>query len=147
MTKKKIVNSTSVKVAGMMMTFVMLLSFQSFQPFQSTHTMKSSTDGSEIVLTFAASNNKYCLHFKDGYIHHNGYGNRWFTGTIVNHPLNETESQKPSNYLISSTNDSSYSIEKHPLAVNRKTKGTDWMGVNSYIKEHWIYLNLPTPFV
>ena len=139
-------NVTSISEKAVLMILCTLLPLMSSLK-ATVPVINGVADGSKIVHTFAASSDLYCLHFKDGSINHNGYGHKWYTGTIDNHPLNEAVSQVPTNYTIISADDPVYTNGKNPVAVYRKTKGTDWMWIPSYIKDHWIYLKLPSPLV
>jgi len=99
------------------------------------------------------------VHVDDGHVVHHGKGQKRSEEKAVVTPLDAARADKPATWTISSADDAAYNKEaKAPARVGRKSKGTDfaWMcekwengrAVNinpDHAKEHWIYLELPSP--
>lgn len=101
------------------------------------------------------------VHLKDGYTIYHKNGEKRSNESVVVEMLNVTEAARVSSYILTSTDDSNYSTSKNPTVIGRKTKGAEftWMCqtwdntqgcINNdpdHVKEHWIYLTLPTPLI
>src|SRR5664279_4586005 len=98
------------------------------------------------------------LHFNDGHVQHHQRGEPRSAEKVFTDPLDVVAASRPETYAITSTDDPAYRETKLPKSIGRKSKGTDfaWFvdkwenghAVNSrpdHIKEHWLYLELPTP--
>jgi endoglucanase len=124
------------------------------------------SNGSEIVSVLPLTNKIILVHFDDGYVQHHTIGQLKSEDFAVVSPLNTDQAMQLNSYLISSLDDSYYSIPINPLDIGRKTKGTDFtMDCDSYgyiplffnngcintvednAKEHWVYLFLPQAMV
>ncbi|NJK93935.1 MAG: hypothetical protein HC905_02515, partial [Bacteroidales bacterium] len=101
------------------------------------------------------------LHMKDGYAIYHKNGEARNHESVVVELLNSTDASNTFAYTISSIDDANYTSPKNPTSIGRKTKGSEftWMCqtwdntkgcINTdpdHVKEHWIYLSLPTPLV
>ncbi|MEO1624989.1 MAG: glycoside hydrolase family 9 protein [Bacteroidota bacterium] len=98
------------------------------------------------------------VHFDDGEVRHHQLGESRGTEWVIGTPLNTTAASAANAYQIVSSDDPAYQTPLSPTSVNRKSKPTDfawlcqgWNGtgcVNTdadHAKEHWLYLNLPSP--
>jgi endoglucanase len=98
------------------------------------------------------------LHFDDGQVIHHKRGEPRSADTVVVDPLDVARAGTPTTYTIQSKDDPAYQAGKIPLRVGRKSKGTEFAwyvdkwennrAVNErpdHAKEHWLYLELPTP--
>jgi endoglucanase len=113
----------------------------------------SATDVKEVL---PLTKNILVVHFDDGYVIHHTKGQQRVNESVVTNPLNIANALLLAAYSISSTNDASYSSAKNPVDIGRKSKGTEFAWLcesydngcinNSpdYVKEHWLYLFLPT---
>lgn len=103
------------------------------------------------------------IHFDDGYVQYHQQGENFMNQAAFVSPLAEALADQPAQYALLSEEDSSYRNAKAPVAVNRKSKGTEFawlcegwaflpfyqsMGCDNttpdFAKEHWVYLHLPT---
>ncbi len=98
------------------------------------------------------------LHFNDGHVRHHQRGEPRTAEQVFTDPLDVVAASRPETYTIASTDDPAYRDKQLPKSIGRKSKGTDfaWFvdkwedgrAVNSrpdHTKEHWLYLELPTP--
>lgn len=98
------------------------------------------------------------LHYKDGYVVHHKRGEARSNETVVQDPLDVAQAVIPATYQLTSATDPAYRQATKPLAVGRKSKGTDfawftdrWVGDHfendrpDHTKEHWLYLEFPKP--
>lgn len=98
------------------------------------------------------------LHFRDGYVIHHRIGQKRSDEKVVlESPLSVLLATDPANYTLASEDDPAFRVARRPIAVARKSKGTDfawfadrWVdgrAVNDrpdHASEHWIYLHFPT---
>ena len=98
------------------------------------------------------------LHFDEGHVVHHERGQPRSDEQVVAGPLDTAAATRPASCRISSPDDPAYSRPRSPESVGRKSKGTDfaWFvdrwengrAVNTrpdHAKEHWLYLELPSP--
>ncbi len=98
------------------------------------------------------------LHFNDGHVQHHQRGEPRSAEKVFTDPLDVVAASRLETYAVASADDPAYREKKLPISVGRKSKGTDfaWFvdkwengrAVNSrpdHTKEHWLYLELPTP--
>ena len=98
------------------------------------------------------------LHFNDGHVQHHQRGEPRTAEKVFTDPLDVVAASRPETYAVASPDDPAYREEKLPKSIGRKSKGTDfaWFvdkwenghATNSrpdHSKEHWLYLELPTP--
>lgn len=117
-----------------------------------------ATNASELVAVQPLSERVLMLHFDDGYVEHHKRGEPRSAEKVIVEPLDVALASRPQNYDITSVDDPAYLQPKAPLNVGRKSKGTDfaWFtdrwengrAVNDrpdHAKEHWLYLELPSP--
>jgi|GEM_PF-626263 len=121
--------------------------------------VSSKLFASDVIEILPLTNKVIMVHLKDGYAIYHKNGEQRSHESVVVQLLNVTEAAKTASYVISSADDPNYSTPKNPTAVGRKTKGTEftWMCqawdntkgcINTdpdHVKEHWIYLTLPSP--
>lgn len=115
---------------------------------------------SDVVEAAPLTDRIVLLHFKDGYVVHHKREQARSDERVVAVPLDTAKARSPGAYKITSADDPAYKKAKSPVAVGRKSKGTDfawftdrWVGDHfendrpDHTKEHWLYLNLPSPMV
>ena len=98
------------------------------------------------------------LHFDEGHVVHHERGQPRSDERVVAGPLDTVAATRPGSYRVTSPDDPAYSRPRSPESVGRKSKGTDfaWFvdrwengrAVNTradHAKEHWLYLELPSP--
>lgn len=98
------------------------------------------------------------LHFDDGYVIHHKRGEPRSQEQVVVNPLDVAAATKLATYTVVCADDPAYGSGRQPVRVGRKSKGTEfaWFvdtwannrAVNTrpdHAKEHWIYLQLPSP--
>lgn len=113
---------------------------------------------SELVTVQPLNEHWLMLHFDDGYVEHHKRGEPRSAEKVFIEPLDVVKASRPQSYEITSADDPAYQQAKVPLKVARKSKGTDfaWFtdrwengrAVNDrpdHAKEHWLYLQLPSP--
>jgi hypothetical protein len=115
-----------------------------------------AASASEVKEVLPLTGNILIVHFKDGYAIHHLRGQQRTDESVVADPLNEASAMLPGSYSIISANDENYTTARQPVAIGRKSKGTEfaWLCdsysngcINThpdYAKEHWIYLFLPS---
>jgi endoglucanase len=121
---------------------------------------------SEIVSVQVLTSKIIRVHFDDGFITYHGNGQNASQDVITTNPLNENLASIAASYSITSINDNNYSAAVSPVEVGRKSKGTEFSsfcqgwgyipffndigctgGSPDHVKEHWVYLFLPTAMV
>ena len=120
--------------------------------------MSSTAAAAELVETLPLTDRILMLHFNEGHVVHHQRGQSRSDERVVISPLDTNAAARASTYLIRSPDDPAYRDDRRPLSVGRKSKGTDfaWFvdkwengrAVNArpdHTKEHWIYLELPSP--
>ncbi len=104
---------------------------------------------SDLVEICTATHSILALHFDDGTVDHYGLGQDGNDDVLYRSPLSTTRAAQTENYSICSAGDPNYATPLSPLSTGRKTKGNDfsknWGQGQPYVKEHWIYLELPFP--
>jgi len=116
--------------------------------------------GSELVDISPVSDRIILLHFRDGHVEHHKRGEPRGHETVLADPLDVVAAVKSATYEIASLDDPAYKSSRHPLAVGRKSKGTDfswhvdrWVVDHAendkpdHTEEHWISLVLPQAMV
>ena len=103
-----------------------------------------STQAADIVKVVPITNKVIMVHFDEGYAN---YGTSFKSSQLFQFPLDVEAAQIAANYAISSPDDPNYSAGQNPIGpVGRKSKATDFGDMYKttyYVKEHWIYLELP----
>ena len=98
------------------------------------------------------------VHFKEGHVEYHRRGEPRGADVVQIAPLDVAAASAIQGYRLSSAEDSAYETAEHPISVNRKTKGGEFAwyvdvwsngrAVNKrpdQVREHWLYLELPTP--
>ncbi len=113
---------------------------------------------SEILEVAPLTDRIVLVHFKDGSVVHHKRGEPRSAESVAGVPLDAEAASRPGSYGIQSGGDAAYAKPLAPTSVGRKSKGTDfawiidrWMGDHAendridHVKEHWVYLSLPSP--
>ena len=109
---------------------------------------------SDAVDLTPASDRILVVHFDDGWVDHEppGLGRKYDDVSRVHQfYLNIPLAEKPETWLVTSPDDPGYAAGVQPLAVGRKTRGTDFLRrwhlslEEHVVKDHWLYLQLPKP--
>jgi endoglucanase len=116
--------------------------------------------GPKIVEVLPLDDRVLMLHFDEGHVVHHQRGMSRSDERVVAGPLDTTAATRPGSYRVTSSDDPAYARPRSPGSVGRKSKGTDfaWFvdrwenghAVNTrpdHAKEHWLYLQLPSPMV
>ena len=116
--------------------------------------------GPKLVEVLPLTDRVLMLHFDEGHVVHHQRGMSRSDERVVAGPLDTTAAARPASYRITSSDDPAYARPRSPESVGRKSKGTDfaWFvdrwenghAVNTrpdHAKEHWLYLQLPSPMV
>jgi hypothetical protein len=98
------------------------------------------------------------VHFDEGRVEYHRRGQPRSADTVHISPLDVAAASLTRNYTLASAEDRNYRTNLSPLSVGRKSKGMEfawfvdsWVNgrtVNNrpdQIREHWLYLELPTP--
>ncbi len=102
---------------------------------------------SDLIEVLPATDRIIMLHFDDGSVdYHDQLGQQWGDDTFVNNPIDGVAVMEPATYTISSPDDGHYAGPLNPVQVGKKSKSMEMPGIwpdYPYIKEHWVYLELP----
>lgn len=112
----------------------------------------------ELVDVLPLTDRVLVLHFDEGFVEHHRRGMARSDERVFAAPLDTEAAARPGSYALTSPDDPAYAGPRAPARVGRKSKGTDfaWFvdrwenghAVNTrpdHAKEHWVYLDLPTP--
>lgn len=112
----------------------------------------------EVVAVLPVHDRLLMVHFDEGYVIHHRAGQPRSAETVVISPLDVDAAQRPETWTLRSPDDPAYAEPRHPDRVGRKSKGTNfawfvdrWVdnrAVNDrpdHTKDHWLYLELPSP--
>ena len=112
----------------------------------------TSVKASDIVQVSPITPKILMLTFDDGHIDYFGAGEGVGDNKVYWNFLNVDSATNKQNYFITSTDDADYLQYQHPVYVGRKAKATDFHsqwpeGVydGEYVKEHYVYILLPSP--
>jgi endoglucanase len=118
----------------------------------------SQLHAADIVSVQPLTESILMVHFDEGHIEYHQRGEPRTADKVVISPLDIKLATNPAHYSLSSSDDPAYKTKKSPKATGRKSKGTEfaWFvdswengkAVNKrpdHVKEHWIYLELPSP--
>ncbi|HYF48226.1 MAG TPA: cellulase N-terminal Ig-like domain-containing protein, partial [Planctomycetota bacterium] len=121
-------------------------------------TLSGSLFATDLAEALPLSDRWIMIHIDDGHVIHHKKGQKRSEEKAIVTPLDTARADKPATWTITSADDPAYKDGKAPARVGRKSKGTDfaWLcekwengrTVNvspDHAKEHWIYLELPSP--
>jgi len=104
------------------------------------------TNAADMIESKIISENVLLLKFRDGTItYYNQLGQDHEDDISQLAPLNVSSAENPSNYSITSTDDSNYSTTQNPIQIGRFTKGVEFSGAAGFPinYDHELYLMLP----
>ena len=103
--------------------------------------------GSDLVSVAPVTDQIVMLYFDDGHIDYGSASQGISANKVYNHPLNTGVAGQLSSYSFISEDDPDFQPAVSPVAIGRKTKGTDynapWIKNNPWILGHRIYIELP----
>jgi hypothetical protein len=119
-----------------------------------------SLHASDVVSVQPLTDRIVLVHFKDGEVKYHQRGQAWTEDKVVTDPLDVAAASLPASYRIESAEDPAYKNQLPPVGVGRKSKGAEFAGIRDswadnrvvnhqpdHIKEHWLYLELPSPLL
>jgi hypothetical protein len=107
-------------------------------------------DASEAVLP--VTDRMLVVSVRDGHIVYYGQGQKFEDNVVYRAPLDTRAAADPKTFTLFSRDDAAYAAGVHPVAVGRKTKGTDFHlphgpELSRMVLGHHLYLELPRPLV
>ena len=88
---------------------------------------------SELISVQPLTDRIVMLHFKDGRVQYHEKGRPMSDDKVITDPLDVAAAALPASYQIGSADDPAYNPGVSPLAVGRKSKGTEF----AFIRNGW----------
>lgn len=104
---------------------------------------------SDVVEVIPLKSDILVVHLDDGHVDYHQKGEPRNADVLVVDPVDSVTCNAPGTYSITSPDDPNYSSAKSPTSLGRKSKAMEFaMGAplgSDFAREHWVYLQLPTP--